>query len=137
MAQLAQALMRWLLDTNVWIDALAGAADAEDVLNKAREAGDESWTAYCAISLVEALGFAGLTVEQDLEFRQVFRQFNEVVIISEVIEKAIEVRRIIRIKTPDALIAASAIVSNATLITRNTADFKNIPNLQVLSPDQV
>ena len=128
--------MRWLIDTNVWIDASAGFADAQQVLSRARDAA-VIWAGYCAITLVEALGFANLTVVDDLAFRQIFGEFYEVPIASDIIEEAIKIRRGVRIKTPDALIAASAIISNATLITRNTTDFKNIPTLQVLATDKV
>jgi predicted nucleic acid-binding protein len=34
---------------------------------------------------------------------------------------------------PDALIAATAIVNNLTLLTRNGADFKRAPNLRLRS----
>ena len=128
--------MRWLIDTNVWIDAPAGRADAENVLKRARDQ-DVTWAGYCVITLVESLGFAHLTKNEDLAFRKIFSEFYEVPITSEIIEQAILIRKNVRIKTPDSLIAASAIISSATLITRNLADFKNIPNLQVAGTDQV
>lgn len=34
----------------------------------------------------------------------------------------------------DAMIAASAIVNNLKLVTRNTKDFKNIPGLEIINP---
>ncbi len=42
-----------------------------------------------------------------------------------------------KIKLPDALIAATAILENATLVTHNTADFlkiKDFENLNILDP---
>src|SRR5690242_3139548 len=38
------------------------------------------------------------------------------------------------IKTPDAIIAATALVNNLTLLTRNLSDFKQIPNLKIINP---
>ena len=38
-----------------------------------------------------------------------------------------------KIKTPDAIIAATAIVHKFTLLT-NDDDFKNIPGLQIIEP---
>jgi predicted nucleic acid-binding protein len=34
----------------------------------------------------------------------------------------------------DAIIAATALTENFVLVTRNTADFKNIPGLELLNP---
>jgi predicted nucleic acid-binding protein len=53
-----------------------------------------------------------------------------------VIAKTIELRKKYRIKLPDAIIAATAIVHELTLITRNTPDFKSINGLKLLSPWQ-
>jgi len=35
---------------------------------------------------------------------------------------------------PDAIIAATALVSNLALTTRNVSDFKNIPGLKIINP---
>jgi len=48
--------------------------------------------------------------------------------------KTVEVRKEVKIKLPDAVIAATAIVYNLVLLTRNTEDFKNISGLQTLNP---
>jgi len=37
-------------------------------------------------------------------------------------------------KLPDAIIAATAILYSLTLITRNTADFKDIIGLKIVNP---
>jgi hypothetical protein len=46
----------------------------------------------------------------------------------------IALRKLIKIKLPDAIIAATALVHNLTLLSRNTHDFKNVPGLTVLNP---
>ena len=48
--------------------------------------------------------------------------------------KTAEVRKTHRIKLPDAIIAATALVYNLTLITRNTNDFKVITGLATIDP---
>ena len=48
--------------------------------------------------------------------------------------KTIELRRAHTIKLPDAIIAATALVYDLTLLTRNEKDFRHIPNLQLLNP---
>jgi len=52
----------------------------------------------------------------------------------EVADICIDLRKKYKTKLPDAIIAATALVSKATLITRNTSDFKNIRGLNVLDP---
>lgn len=46
---------------------------------------------------------------------------------------AADLRRLHRIKFPDAAIAATALATQSALLTRNVRDFKNIPNLSVIS----
>ncbi|MFN3849522.1 MAG: PIN domain-containing protein [Spirosomataceae bacterium] len=52
----------------------------------------------------------------------------------EVIEKTIEIRRNVKVKLPDAIIAASAIVNDFTLISDNDSDFLRIPHLKYINP---
>ena len=54
-----------------------------------------------------------------------------------VIERTIEIRKHYRIKLPDAVIAATALVNNFTLLTRNIVDFKHIENLNVVNPHEI
>jgi predicted nucleic acid-binding protein len=50
-------------------------------------------------------------------------------------EKTIQLRRSYRgLKLGDALIAATALVNNFVLITRNTKDFHQIIGLKVINP---
>ena len=48
--------------------------------------------------------------------------------------KTIELRQQFRIKLPDAIIAATALVYDLTLITRNAVDFKNIAGIKLINP---
>jgi hypothetical protein len=51
-------------------------------------------------------------------------------ISDEIITKTIEIRRKTKIKLPDAIIAATAIVNKLTLLSCNDADFLKIPKLK-------
>lgn len=53
---------------------------------------------------------------------------------SHIVAQTIALRQNHKLKTPDAIIAATAITHNLTLITRNVADFRNIPGLVVIDP---
>jgi predicted nucleic acid-binding protein len=45
-----------------------------------------------------------------------------------------DIRKVHKIKLPDAIIAATAVVNELTLITRNVSDFKNISGLKLKNP---
>jgi len=51
-----------------------------------------------------------------------------------VIQKTIALCRGSKIKLPDAIIAATALLEDFTLVTRNVNDFKNIAGLELLNP---
>jgi predicted nucleic acid-binding protein len=51
-----------------------------------------------------------------------------------VVQRTIALCKQNKIKLPDAIIAATALVENFTLVTRNVEDFKNIASLNVLNP---
>jgi len=51
-----------------------------------------------------------------------------------VVENTISICKSHRIKLPDAIIAATALVYNLILITRNISDFKNINGLELVNP---
>ena len=123
--------MRWLLDTNVWIDAHAGKADACQVFAQARAA-QGAWAGFSAITKLEALGYSGLTAADEKALRELLAQFEEVPVMPAVIDEAIRLRRLHKMKTPDAIIAATAMLQQAEVITRNTADFKKVAGLSVL-----
>ncbi|MDB4921142.1 type II toxin-antitoxin system VapC family toxin [Mucilaginibacter sp.] len=50
----------------------------------------------------------------------------------DIVAKTIELRKKYKIKLPDAVIAATALVFNLVLITHNTIDFKNIKSLKLI-----
>lgn len=54
-----------------------------------------------------------------------------------VIRKTIDIRKEQRVKLPDAVIAATALVHGLVLLTRNTSDFKGIAGLEVVNPWEI
>ena len=123
--------MRWLLDTNVWIDAMANEPMASSALMVA--ALDE-WCGHSAMTRLELLSHPSLSAQDLADWRLLLAQSEEVTIGDTVIEEAARLRRTVRLKAPDAIIAATALLQNATLVTRNIADFRRVPGLMVMSP---
>ena len=67
------------------------------------------------------------------------KEFTSIAIIydrinREIIETTISIRQKHKIKLPDAIIAATAIVYGLTIATRNISDFKNIEGLNCINP---
>ena len=122
--------MRWLLDTNVLIDAFAGESTALAALQKARSDSAE-WIGFSSMTCLEIFGYSGLNKEDEEGLRNLIAGFAEVAISAEVIEQAIHIRRATKIEVADAIIAATAIVKGAEVITRNVDDFKRVPSLVV------
>ena len=123
--------MRWILDSNVWIEGVAGVPSSTTALLKA---GAIDWCGFSSISRLEVFGFPKLTPEDEQRFRRLLAQFHEVPVSTEIIDAAILLRRQIRIKTPDAIVAATALVEKADLVTHNLSDFQKVPGLSVISP---
>jgi len=123
--------MRRLLDTNVWIDAHAGKPEAGRVFAQAR-ATPAAWIGFSAITKLEVLGYSGLTAADDKGLRELLAQFEEVPVLPAVIDEAIRLRRLHKMKSPDAIIAATALLQQSDVVTRNTSDFKKIAGLSVL-----
>jgi len=125
-------IVRWMLDSNVWIEAVAGKPAASNAI---LQAATIEWAGFSSITRPEILGFPKITTNDEAQFLKILKQFHEFPVSSEVIDEAIRIRKGFRSRTPDALIAASALVAGAELVTRNTADFIHISGLVVLNPD--
>lgn len=54
----------------------------------------------------------------------------------DVVTQSVKIRRSRKIKTPDALIAATAIISDF-YTSYNDSDFKNIPGLKIIDPHKM
>jgi predicted nucleic acid-binding protein len=52
----------------------------------------------------------------------------------DIVKATIEIRKKNKVKTTDAIIAATAIVLDYPLITRNTSDFKKLNGLTIIEP---
>jgi len=124
--------MRYLIDTNVWIDALSGKLAASAFLRFTTV--HASWAGYSAITRLELFGYPGLKDEEELKIAELLKSFTEIAVDSNIIDKAIFIRKSVRIKVPDAIIAATALEKDCSLVTRNVEDFKGIADLDIIDP---
>jgi len=123
--------MRNMIDTNVWIDGISGNLSQNAFLAVSVEA---EWAGYSAITRLELFGFPGLTEVEEEKIRELLQAFEEVPVTSDIIDRAIQIRKRAKVKVPDAIIGASALVLGCNLVTRNVSDFKAIDGLKVIDP---
>ena len=64
--------------------------------------------------------------DEEILIQQFLNQFELIHLSDEIIDATIKLRRQQKIKTPDAVIAATALISKLSVCTRNIRDFKNI-----------
>ena len=75
------------------------------------------------------------TSDKDLEVLHNFITDTFVIELEKPVKlKTAEIRKQYKIKLPDAIIAATALVYDLILITRNSSDFKNIQGLHIIDP---
>ena len=123
--------MRRLLDTNVWIDAMSGEGAAGQALLTAMA---DEWCGFSSMTRLEVLSYSGLSASDIVIWRELLAKAAEVPMSAAVVEEAARLRRTVRMKAPDAIIAATALLESATLITRNTGDFVRVPGLRAEKP---
>lgn len=111
-------MARLLYDTDVVIDHLQG--------RRALPRGDDP--AYSCVSRAELYSWA----EADEDRIDAFLDpFEEVIVDREIAQQAGRIRRDSRIKLPDALIAAAALLTRRQLVTRNAKDFRKVRGLKI------
>jgi predicted nucleic acid-binding protein len=69
-----------------------------------------------------------------IKLSQLMRHATILPINQPVIETTVQIRQQKKIGLGDAIIAATAIVHNRILVTRNVSDFKSVDNLVIFNP---
>jgi len=90
---------------------------------------------YSVMTRLEVLG-ARMSPEQRRQAEAMLALFTEHAVDDAIVDLAIALRSTIRIKSIDALIAATARHHNLALITRNSKDFEAIAGLSLINPFQ-
>ena len=122
---------QYLIDTNVICDYLSNA-----IPTTGQKFMDDVVDAIPNISVITQIEL--LCWNTDDITKQNVRNFisecNIYEISNEVIESCVIIRNSKKIKTPDAIIAATALTNNFTILSRNISDFKNINGLKHSNP---
>ncbi len=125
---------RFLIDTNILIYYFNGTMQPD-----VREFTVEVLSTSFVISLITKIEFLGWPrfSDEDWVNARNFIEAAEVLSLSPVIvDETIRLKRAKSIKLPDAVIAATCLQHDMTLLTRNQDDFKNIDGLKTHNPFQ-
>ena len=94
----------------------------------------ENQPVISAITEIELLCWKNAT-EKDIQSLQLFIKDCLVIELEQSIKiKTAEIRKAHGLKLPDAIIAASALVYELILLSRNVSDFTKIQGLQIINP---
>ncbi len=123
----------YLIDTNVIIDYLGNKMPASGIaiMRKVFEVKPK----ISIITKIEVLGFTETAKHYQL-LENFMNDVNVIGLSDTIANRTIYLRKLHKIKLPDAIIAATAIELESTLITRNTTDFKNISGIKIINPHQ-
>ena len=86
------------------------------------------------ITQIELLGWHGVAATELIALTDFVNKATIFSLDPGIVQQTIILRQYHKIKTPDAIIAATALIRGLTLVTRNVSDFNHIAQLQVINP---
>jgi len=125
-------MRKYLTDTNIIIYYFNGSLPTE-IKEKIEMLFETSFN-ISIITKIEFLGWRKHTKDSFKKAKQFLNHARILRMTDKIVDLAINLRRTVNVKTPDALIAATAIQNDAILVTRNIKDFKDIKEIDILNP---
>lgn len=117
--------MKALFDTNILVDYLLGdqRAAQELMLYESMHISLVTW--------MEVL-VGAKNGREEMELKRFLRQFTLHDLTADVADRAIRIRRNLKVRLPDAIIKATAEETNCLFVTRNTKDFSSkLPGIRI------
>ncbi len=120
----------YLIDTNIIIYYLDNQEKAVEFIQN----NYQSVFYVSIITVIEVLSFKFSSAEQEKIVRKFLEDnFIWLTIDNKIIDKTAKIRQEKKIKTPDAIIGATAVIHNLKIVTRNDKDFKHLP-IEIINP---
>ena len=123
--------MEYLLDTNFIINYFKGIFEGD-----ARQFTDaiiNDITYISVITRIELLGWKSIVAKDEKLIKEFISDCIVFSLDESIIVRTISLRKNIKIKLPDAIIAATALAHNLQLLTHNINDFKKVPDLILIN----
>ena len=120
----------YTLDTNALIYAVKADERATPILRDILARPDVA-VYVSTITEIELFSFPQLSEEETHLIENFLSKVSLIPVDSQIARPAGTIRSAYRIKLPDSAIAATALFTGSTLLTRNVADFERVPTLRV------
>jgi predicted nucleic acid-binding protein len=124
--------LTYLLDTNSLIYYFQGAPQMDPVFRQIEQG--EARPLVSIITVIELLGYPRLTRQDETRIQSLLSGFTVVAVDERIAGQAVVLKRRHGVKTPDAIIAATALLENACLVTRDQALLDKVPEVESLNP---
>lgn len=124
--------MNYLLDTNVVINYLDGSLPVSGMQLLNTIVDDAPMISI--ITKMETLGYNFTSNDEQTTLETFINGSTILDLNNDIVNKTIDIKKGKKIKLPDAIIAATAIVYDLVLVSRNISDFKNISGINVIDP---
>ncbi len=123
--------IRGLIDTNILIYLSNELLELSDLFERYDE------LLISRITHMEVMGFNFQDDEDEELVEELVSKFRILEIDNQVAKRTIEIRKKKKIKLPDAIIYATAMVNNCELVTANVRDFKGIDEgVKIYNPER-
>ena len=123
---------RYLFDTNILIYYFADTLPVQEI-PRIEHILKDSFN-ISIITKIEFFGFEKFSQDKFSRELEFIGHATVIPLIDEIADRVIDIRRKTRIKIPDAVIAATCLAEDLTLITRNEKDFRDISGLGLYNP---
>ncbi len=107
--------IKYLLDTNFILGILKSEMQVIEALVSRKILAQEC--SYSTITRMELLGFHGITREEEMLIKYKLQHFSYLHLTEEIENKVISLRKMYKIKLPDAIIAATALYLGVELLS--------------------
>lgn len=125
---------KYIIDTNIIIYVSKEQLSAQNVdINKLEFIFRNSFN-ISFMTEIELLDCRSLDEENYTKLKKFISLSNKFAFNDEIKSKTIEIKRKTSLKTPDAIIAATALNNDFVLVTRNIKDFKKLSELNLFNP---
>ena len=126
---------RYLLDSNTVIDYIAGLLP-----EKAQKWLNQIIDEEINVSVITKIEVLSYSPDKEDNYQILVEFFESAAVFGlteSIVDRTIFLRQKQKIKLPDAVIAATALVNGFALVSRNSKDFKNIKGLEIVNPYKI
>ena len=125
----------YLIDTNIISKLFDGVLPINALNLMSDLATDKQYISV--INRIELLSWKELKGNKLNDVKEFLKEITELELTEPIIDRTIKIKKGISIRLPDAIIAATAIVNNLTLLSDNDKDFKKIAGLKYINPTKI